>query len=322
MASLSALVCIAGVLFGCINICASLTCSARSDASISCEKSQTVLALFVFSFISVSNACSMTCYSDQVCCFGDCVDGTSCAGSYCSDNYGCSTRAVETCCYSKCVSGSSCLGHQCTFDSDCSAGLVCCGDSKCRKSCLSEHCDFNSDCSRGQSCCSSKCQNGSCPCSIDADCKDLETCCGGICSKKECGKEADLAYIVGGSVGGVVLLVCCPLCITILAFRRHRKRRNGFAAIPANVTTNITATLTTREDGTEVLTEQITTSIGAPPVTHCNPLYQPDGPPSDQPPPANNTQSKPPPSYAATFGGTHMAKNSFSYESRKSAVIV
>ena len=296
--------------------------SARSDAFIFCEKSKAFFALLAFSFISVSNACLTVadCYSDQVCCDGDCVDGTSCAGSFCSDDSECSKIAIESCCNSKCVSGSSCLGQQCTIDSDCSVGLVCCGDYKCRKSCFGKYCNFNSDCPSGESCCSSKCQNGSCPCSNLADCGDLETCCGGICSEKECDKEAYLAYIVGGTVGGVALLVYCPLCI--LAFCRHRKRRNGMGVIPANITTNITATLTTREDGTEVYTEQVTTTIGTASVTQCNPLYQPDGPPSDQPPPANDTQSEPPPSYAATFGGAHAPDNSVSAASRKSAVIV
>jgi len=59
--------------------------------------------------------------------------------------------------------------------------------------------------------------------------------------------------------------------------------------LEGGITTNVTTTVTTREDGTEIITEEITTSLNSAPVTQRNPLYQPEGPPSDQPPPYTET---------------------------------
>ena len=83
----------------------------------------------------------------------------------------------------------------------------------------------------------------------------------------------------------------------------------------------------TREDGTEVLTEQITTGISSEPVTQCNPLYQPEGSPSNQPPPPNYTQSDQPPPYSATptAGASHetcIPQNAFVNLPRKGAGVV
>jgi len=80
---------------------------------------------------------------------------------------------------------------------------------------------------------------------------------------------------------------------------------------------NITTTVTTRVDGTGVITEQITTNINSAPVTQSNPLYQPEGPPSDQP-------AEQPPSYTEIPTGepggiySHQS-NTFAAAPRKTA---
>ena len=75
----------------------------------------------------------------------------------------------------------------------------------------------------------------------------------------------------------------------------------------ANTATNMT-TVITRGDGMQVLTEQISTNIPQAPVTQCNPLYQPEGPPSDQP-------TEQPPPYTTTptgaASGTYAPQSSF-----------
>ena len=83
----------------------------------------------------------------------------------------------------------------------------------------------------------------------------------------------------------------------------------------------------TRKDGTEVLTEQITTGISSEPVTQCNPLYQTEGSPSNQPPPPNYTQSDQPPPCSATptAGASHetcIPQNAFVTLPRKGAGVV
>ena len=116
----------------------------------------------------------------------------------------------------------------------------------------------------------------------------------------------------------MLIMIISLRCVIL----RQRRRR----LLAANITTNITTTVTTREDGTEVLTEEITTSISAAPVTQSNPLYQPQGPPSDQQPPPNYAQSEQPPPYTATptegSDGMYAPQNWFAAAPRQSAGIV
>ena len=83
----------------------------------------------------------------------------------------------------------------------------------------------------------------------------------------------------------------------------------------ANPATNMT-TVITRADGIQVLTEQISTNNPQAPVTQCNPLYQPQGPPSDQP-----TGQPPPYTATPTEGsiGMHAPKSPFAAAPHKSA---
>ena len=208
---------------------------------------------------------------------------------------------VETCCGNiekTCVSSASCLGQGCSFDSDCSFDQRCCVSSKCVEgnNCLGQSRSSNFDCSSGQVCCNRKCKAGSScigeSCSSDGDCLILENCCKGKCSNSDC----DLtSFIIGLSVGGGVLATCVLVASIYGAIRRRRRLR---LLLGTNVTQNITTTITTREDGTEVVIGDITTSISSAPVTQCNPIYQPEGPPSDQP------RDQPPPYTETPTGGS------------------
>ena len=285
---------------------------------VSCFPSSTKIAFLVmtvFSFITVTEGICLYCNIGQVCCKNKCVDGSSCVGYPCFNHQDCSSD--ESCCFpsgkhsKQCVSGrsclgkycdttytgcapgewccnrecrSSCLGQSCGGDYDCSFNQTCC-ESQCvqGKNCLGKHCSSNYRCARGESCCNSKCKRGfSCigeSCSTDDDCILLkEHCCKGKCSKDDCVDTVE--YIAPAVVLGV-FAIFTTICIIYAILRRRRLRRLR--------ETNITTIATTRVDGTRVLTEQIITNINSAPVTQSNPLYQPEGPPSDQPPPYTET---------------------------------
>ena len=195
------------------------------------------------------------------------------------ENLACERDPEMTCCGSLCIYGSSCLGQVCSFDSDCSFNQSCCDD-RCvqGKSCLGQRCTLNDHCSEGQSCCGKKCKSGlGCigePCQSGrySDCQYTESCCGGTCSKHECLiTTADLPYILVPAVGFVLFLIISA----ILIYLRYKRRRLQMGAIIStnNITTN--------------------THVSTASVTQCNPLFQPEGPPSDQP-------TVPPPPYTAT----------------------
>ena len=278
------------------------TVGAESVSCFSIKKNVALFAFITFLFISVSNGCyddsHCSRYEVQSCCGGVCVLGRGCVGQFCSLNPHCHHN--EICCAHKCVQGNNCLGQNCEFNSE-----------------------LDSDCASGESCCNRTCTSGSnCigePCSSDSDCQISENCCRGTCSKGDC----DTKWIIIGLVVGV-FIVCVCIVIIVVVNRRWRQQRR----MAANITTNITTTVTTQEDGTEVLTEEITTSISGAPVTQSNPLYQPQGPPSDQPPPPNYTQSEQPPPYTATptresDGMYNAPHNSFSTApGRKTAGVV
>ena len=268
-----------------------------------------LLLLLTSSFISVSNAnCGDSCKRvspDLVCCRGQCVYGYTCSGRSCLSDSDCSS--YDSCCAKKCVVRLNCAHESCSSNSDCSVNQECCGsfciqgscigrfcslDSECSlnqtccnnecakgNNCLGRHCSLNSDCSNGQACCNSKCKSGSdCigeSCSIASDCQVLESCCGGTCERDCVSQLAILPYIVVPAGALVNFLIVCAIFI----YCRRRRRRLLMGANPA---TNMT-TVITRGDGIQVLTEQISTNNPAAPVTQCNPLYQPEGPPSDQP---------------------------------------
>ena len=301
---------------------------------ISCFSSSRNTAFLVvtaFSFITVAEGRCFDCNSDQVCCNYDCVDGTSCVGYDCDQDQDCSSYEVESCCKisgevsKQCLSGSTCLGQSCSADADCSFNQTCC-DSKCvqGKSCLGRHCFSTSGCASGETCCSSKCKEGyDClgeSCSSYEDCKgEEEQCCEGKCSKSVCDQDSsvDLPFIIGLSVGVGAFTICMLTCIIRTAVLRQRRLRR---LLEAGITTNITTTVTTREDGTEVITEEITTNFNSAPVTQSNPLYQPEGPQSDQP-------AQQPPLYTETPTGgpggrdTHQS-DSFAAAPHKTAGVV
>ena len=159
---------------------------------------------------------------------------------------------------------------------------------------------YSSHCASGETCCSSKCKKGfDCigeSCSSYDDCNgEGERCCKGKCSKGECDQVNDLGIIIGSVVGGLVFAICITICSIYGAILRRRRLRR---LLETSITTNITTTVTTRGDGTEVITEEITISFGnSKPVTQNNPLYQPEGPPSNQP------AEQPPPYTETPTGG-------------------
>ena len=195
-----------------------------------------------------------------------CVSGHSCIGQSCSYDSDCSFN--QTCCRSKCVGGTTCLGRSCSYNSDCSIDEVCC-NKKCKagSDCIGESCSSYSNCQTGENCCKEKCVKtiGGCPIP----------------------ENRDWGLIIGLSAGGVVF-VCISVASPKLRriYKRilgaRRRRRHFRRLLSANVTQNVTTTITTAEDGTAIVTEQITTSVSANPATQCNTLYQPEGPPSDQ----------------------------------------
>ena len=243
-------------------------CSNYKDKLICCEN-KCVLESRCVKTVNVGQSCSSDsdCLVNQKCCDSKCAPGKSCVGERCVFDSDCSVN--QACCHSTCVQGKDCAGKRCYFDSDCSVNQACC-NSKCvpGKSCLGHTCDFHSDCSSGQSCCNNKCKSGSTcigeSCSSDSHCQDIGAkCCAGTCSKGDCDNSDLIAYIAGPVAGFVIIFI-------ILIIFVHRRRL-------------MAENITTREDNT-VLTEEITTSISGAPVTYSNPLYQPQGPPSDQQP--------------------------------------
>ena len=241
------------------------------------------LALFVivtFSFFTVIKGyCGKVCdiEPELVCCSGRCLRGFSCFGRSCSRDSDCSRS--QSCCGKKCAYGSSCLYEQCSTDADCSVNQACCR-SLCLKgkSCLGQWCSIDSDCSFNQLCCDRKCVQGktSClgqKCTVDDNCSEGETCCQGTCKKGHCPliSTADLPPILAVTVGVIAFSIVCA----ILVYRCRKRRRLLMAA---NTPTNLITT---------------NTNVSTVSVTQCNPLYQPEGPPSDQP-------TVQPPPYTAT----------------------
>ena len=108
-----------------------------------------------------------------------------------------------------------------------------------------------------------------------------------------------MAVIIGSVVGAVVFVICIPICVIYGAIcRRGRLQR-----LPEEgITKNITTTVITREDGTEVVIEEMTARLNSAPVTQSNPLYQPVGPPSDQP------AEQPPPYTETPTGGPDVGR--------------
>ena len=181
----------------------------------------------------------------------------------------CYGNAGLVCCGGRCLFGASCFGRSCSFDSECPFNQSCCDD-KCvqGKSCLGQKCKLNDHCSHGQSCCGRKCKGGSgCvgePCQSILDCQDTEEYCSeGTCSKDERTLiKAFLPYILALAVGFSIFLIICA----VLVYRCRKRRRlliMGEIISTNNITTN--------------------TNMSRVSVTQCNPLYQPEGPPSDQP---------------------------------------
>ena len=185
------------------------------------------------------------------------------------------------------------------LESECSVNETCC-DGKCvqGRSCLGQTCKLNSDCSSSQSCCSWTCKSGrNCigeSCSSESDCQGEEKCCRGTCSKGYC---VDNSTIIGLAVCGGF----CVICIAIISFARCRSRRRQ-----------------------ELM--ELNSNIALAPVTQSNPLYQPQGPPSDQQLTPNCTQSDQPPPYTATptgeSDGLYAPQNSFAAASRKYCMLV
>jgi len=120
-------------------------------------------------------------------------------------------------------------------------------------------------------------------------------------------------------LGGLVFPICIiiPCIIYAIILRQRRLRR----LLAAGITTNVITTVTTTEDGTAVITEEMTASFGnSAPVTQNNPLYQPGGPLSDQPP------EQPPPYTETPTGGPGrryaLQSDSFAAAPRKTAGVV
>ena len=248
--------------------------------------STTNVAIFViitFSFFIVSSGkCSQLCESvpDLICCSDRCFRGTSCLYRSCRRDSDCSRSQI--CCGKKCVYGSNCLYRRCSTDPDCSVNEACCR-SLCRlgSSCLGQGCSFDSDCSFNQSCCDYKCVQGqSClgqKCYVNDDCSEGQSCCQDTCKKGDCPliSTADLPSILLPTGGVVIFLIICA----ILIFRCRQRRR---LLMTANIPTNLITT---------------NTHVSTVSVTQCNPLYQPEGPPSNQP------TVQPPPYTATPTGG-------------------
>ena len=245
--------------------------------------STTNVALFVivtFSFFTViSGKCAPSCYGNAglVCCSGRCFRGISCFGRSCSRDSDCARS--DSCCGKKCVNAPNCLYEQCSTDADCSVNQACCGSFCIEKnSCLGQWCSIDSDCSGfSQSCCGDKCVQGkSClgqKCAVNGDCSDGQWCCQGTCKKGHCPliSPDELPQVIAPTVGVVVFLIVCA----VLVYRCRKRQRLLMAA---NTPTNLITT---------------NTNVSTVSVTQCNPLYQPEGPPSDQP-------TVQPPPYTAT----------------------
>ncbi|XP_068687866.1 keratin-associated protein 10-5-like [Montipora capricornis] len=263
---------------------------------IACLSRKITVALFAiiaFSFVKFSYG--QFCLSDEECesfascCRKRCIYASNCLYQSCSKNSDCS--ANQACCDSFCVKGSSCLGQFCSTNLDCSEDQTCCND-KCVQgnTCVGQKCIINYDCSVGQTCCTGKCKDGlGCigePCLEEyGDCQDLEHCCKGTCSKEDCATSIVFwPYIIVAVAALVIALI-----ITAIMFFRQRQRQLLLmgASVPANILANSTIPSATIS------------------VTQCNPLYQPQGPPSYQP-------TEQPPAYPATptnqgFGGMNTA---------------
>lgn len=108
------------------------------DAFVPSLKRMILLALLSSTLVEVCNGqCydALGCSGDEVCCWGICVKGSSCAGQFCEYYTDCSSSTL-ICCNLVCVKRSSCLGQDCLENDDCSKGEKC-----CKKKCVSgDHC--------------------------------------------------------------------------------------------------------------------------------------------------------------------------------------
>ena len=167
---------------------------------------------------------------EGVCCWHDCVRGSSCAGRYCVLDSDCATS--EACCNNKCVRGPNCLGQSCILNSDCSSSDLTCCKKKCVNgtSCVGRYCVETLDCNIGESCCGNKCwKTLKCkglPCTKNSDCPSGMDCCFDSCDYRVSCVSYTVEIIVGSVVGTILFTG-----FILVAIVRYIKRRRRFGGI-------------------------------------------------------------------------------------------